>query len=76
MSPASGMGRSEVETCLVNLYIYIYIYSHFSAIKNRYKLVRVYVRLLSIIYNIIIVQLASVSTNIHVVLIVLDFFSL
>ena len=22
MSPASGMGRSEVETCLVNLYIY------------------------------------------------------
>ena len=25
MSPASGMGRSEVETCLVNLYI-IYIY--------------------------------------------------
>ena len=23
MSPASGMGRSEVETCLVNLYIYI-----------------------------------------------------
>ena len=24
MSPASGMGRSEVETCLVNLY-YIYI---------------------------------------------------
>ena len=25
MSPASGMGRSEVETCLVNLYI-VYIY--------------------------------------------------
>ena len=23
MLPASGMGRSEVETCLVNLYIYI-----------------------------------------------------
>ena len=27
MSPASGMGRSEVETCLVNLYMYVYIYS-------------------------------------------------
>ena len=26
MSPASGMGRSEVETCLVYLYIYINIY--------------------------------------------------
>ena len=26
MSPASGMGRSELETCLVNLYNVIYIF--------------------------------------------------
>ena len=34
MSPASGMGRSEVETCQVNLYIYIYIYIYIYYIYN------------------------------------------
>ena len=55
MSPASGMGRSEVETCLVNLYnnTSIYIRYHITRIVLLYTIYfRFPLNKICILYNI------------------------